>query len=162
LGAFSPGSGRDFFFSFVEKQPMSFTYAYPRPALTVDALIFSKGKSKVLLIQRRNPPFKDQWALPGGFVGMKETLEEAVERELFEETGLNDLRLEQFHAFSAPDRDPRHRTISVVFAGYANPEVSRPRAGDDAGDVQWFDVDKLPQLAFDHGKIIKMAINALK
>jgi 8-oxo-dGTP diphosphatase len=140
---------------------MSFTYAHPRPALTVDALIFSSGKSKVLLIQRGNPPFKDQWALPGGFVGIKETLEEAVERELFEETGLDKLKLEQFHAFSAPDRDPRHRTISVVFAGYANPGASKPRPGDDARDVQWFDIDKLPPLAFDHGKIIETAIREL-
>jgi 8-oxo-dGTP diphosphatase len=141
---------------------MSFTYAHPRPALTVDALIFSNRKNMVLLIQRGNPPFKDQWALPGGFVGMKETLEEAVERELFEETGLSDLNLEQFHAFSAPDRDPRHRTISVVFVGYTEPGESKHRAGDDARDVQWFDIDKLPPLAFDHMKIIEMAFRQLK
>ena len=141
---------------------MSYTYAYPRPALTVDALIFSNGRSKVLLIQRGNTPFKDQWALPGGFVGMNETLEEAVERELFEETGLDNLKLKQFHAFSAPDRDPRHRTISVVFTGYANPGTFKPRAGDDASDAQWFDIVRLPSLAFDHKEIIEMAIRELK
>ena len=141
---------------------MPFTYAYPRPAMTVDALVFSNGRSKVLLIQRGNPPFKDQWALPGGFVGMEETLEEAVERELYEETGLNDLKLEQFHAFSAPDRDPRHRTISVVFVGYTTQNDYTPRAGDDAKEAEWFSVDKLPPLAFDHSDIIEMAIRELK
>lgn len=141
---------------------MPFTYAYPRPAMTVDALIFSEGKDMVLLIQRGKPPFTGQWALPGGFVGMEETLEEAIARELQEETGLTGLKLSQFHAFSAVDRDPRHRTISVVFIGYADPGKAAIAAGDDASDVRWFSVGELPGLAFDHQEIIGMAVDKMK
>ncbi len=95
---------------------MSFSYKYPRPAVTVDAIVFAfiGEKKEVLLIQRKNPPFKGLWALPGGFVDMNETLEEAVKRELQEETGIQIENLQQFKAYSRVDRDPRERAISVA------------------------------------------------
>ena len=98
---------------------MSFTYKYPRPALTVDSLIFFKDNSdiKILLIQRGNPPFENSWAFPGGFVDMNETLEQAAARELAEETGLTKIELKQFKAFSTLGRDPRGHTVSMVFKG---------------------------------------------
>ena len=133
---------------------MPYCYKYPRPALTVDALVFSSDE-KVLLIQRKNPPFKGLWALPGGFVDMDETPEEAVVRELEEETGLSGIPFEQFHTYGAVERDPRHRTISVVFIGNVNNTSEfQPIGGDDAADAQWFSVDQLPNIAFDHKKII--------
>ena len=96
---------------------MAYTYKYPRPALTVDAAVFRKTGTgfEILLIQRNNPPFEGGWALPGGFVDMDETLEDAIIRELQEETSLTDVTLKQLHAFSTPGRDPRGHTISVIF-----------------------------------------------
>lgn len=133
---------------------MSFTYKYPRPALTVDAIVFRKKQVwEVLLIQRLNEPFREMWAFPGGFVEMNETVEEAVERELEEETAVIGIDFKQFHTFSAVDRDPRHRTVSVSFAGIAKPDVE-PTAGDDAKSAKWFRIDDLPKLAFDHKKIM--------
>ena len=141
---------------------MNFTYKYPRPALTVDAAVFHKGETKteVLLIQRKNPPFQGGWALPGGFVDMDETLETAVHRELFEETGLKNIVLRQMHAFSTPGRDPRGHTISVVFWGMLEDEQTA-KAGDDAQYADWFDLDNLPKLAFDHKDVVEMAISTL-
>ncbi|MBN2614828.1 MAG: NUDIX hydrolase [Bacteroidales bacterium] len=140
---------------------MSYTYAYPRPAVTVDAVIFRirNHQREVLLIERRHPPFRHQWALPGGFVDMDEDLETAAGRELEEETGLKHILLHQFHAFGAPGRDPRHRTISVAYWGEL--ETSQPiRAGDDAQKAQWFSLDELPKTAFDHEEIIALAQSA--
>lgn len=141
---------------------MSYTYQYPRPALTVDAVIFRKKELEweILLIQRKNPPFKNGWALPGGFVDMDETLEHAIERELQEETALINIDLEQLHAFSKPGRDPRGHTITIVFWGILN-HKQEAKAGDDAGKVEWFNFDNLPQLAFDHDEVIKNAIQKL-
>ena len=137
---------------------MPYCYKYPRPALTVDALILSDD-GKVLLIQRKNPPFKGLWALPGGFVDMGETLEEAVTRELREETGLTDINLEQFHSYSALNRDPRHRTVSVVFTGRVNDSDNyKPEGNDDAAAAEWFDIKLLPEIAFDHNVIINDAL----
>jgi len=139
---------------------MTFSYKYPRPALTVDAVVFRKGtrKTEVLLIQRKNPPFQGGWALPGGFVDMNETLETAVHRELLEETGLKNIHLIQLHAFSTPGRDPRGHTISVVFWGILkNDQIAI--AGDDAQEAEWFDLDNLPKLAFDHDEVINFAIS---
>ncbi len=137
---------------------MSFTYKYPRPALTVDAIVFRKTPDlQVLLIQRLNEPFKEMWAFPGGFVDMDETVEVAVERELEEETALTGIVLKQFQTFSAIDRDPRHRTVSVVFYGFAN-EKAIPKAGDDAKNVRWFGLDNLPKLAFDHQEILEKIV----
>lgn len=130
-----------------------YTYQYPRPAVTVDAILISKKRS-VLLIERGREPFKGKWALPGGFIEMDEELETACRRELVEETGLRVGELKQFRAFGGVNRDPRHRTISVIFYSFPE-EESEPLAGDDAAKAQWFQVDKLPELAFDHQQIIE-------
>jgi len=135
---------------------MPYTYKYPRPALTVDSIVFRKteGDTFILLIKRKNPPFENCWAIPGGFVGMDELLADAAARELFEETGLTGLELEQFHTFDAINRDPRHRTISVVFVGFMqNDQIAK--AGDDAAETAWFPLQQLPLLAFDHENIIQ-------
>lgn len=139
---------------------MNYTYKHPRPALTVDVILFVKKNETVsiLLIQRKNPPYKGNWALPGGFVDMDETLEHAAVRELEEETGIKGVHLEQFYVFDAIDRDPRHRTISVVFTGILPAEIHEVKAGDDASDAKWFRVEDLPGLAFDHAEIIKKAL----
>ena len=139
-----------------------YVYDYPRVALTTDAVIFGydfvKNDLKVLLIQRANPPFKDRWALPGGFVDMDETVEESVLRELEEETNLKDIFLEQLQTFSKIDRDPRGRTISVAFFGLINMNKYIPKPGDDAKNVDWFSIKKTPFLAFDHDEIVSKAI----
>jgi len=142
---------------------MAYTYAYPRPAVTVDAVIFRKqnGQEEVLLIQRGNPPFENQWALPGGFVDMDEDLETAAMRELEEETGLKNIPLQQFYAFGAPGRDPRHRTISIAYRGVLD-KPQPLQAGDDAKKAKWFLLDHLPEVAFDHSEIIEKARNNLQ
>ena len=142
---------------------MPFTYKYPRPALTVDCVIFCKenNEAKVLLIQRDKPPFEGQWALPGGFVDIDETLEIAAKRELEEETGLVNVELEQLYTFGAIDRDPRGRTVSVVYYGFADAKQSKIKASSDARRVKWFSINKLPRLAFDHQDIMKAAIKKL-
>ncbi|HAH25276.1 MAG TPA: NUDIX hydrolase [Prolixibacteraceae bacterium] len=129
-----------------------FTYKYPRPAVTVDAILISK-KNSVLLIQRGGEPFKDKWALPGGFIELDESLEDACHRELEEETGIRVGEITQFKAYGSVDRDPRGRTISVIFYSFQE-EESVPAAGDDAADAQWFALDHLPELAFDHQIIL--------
>ena len=136
-----------------------YTYKYPRPALTVDIIITRNVSSgiEILLIQRLNPPFKDHWALPGGFVDMYETLEQAAARELVEETGLTSINIKQFRAYSEPGRDPRGHTISVVFTGSLT-DYSIVKAGDDAKSANWFNIDNLPSLAFDHNEIISEAL----
>jgi 8-oxo-dGTP diphosphatase len=138
---------------------MSYIYAYPRPALTVDMLIFKKEEQnwKVLLIKRLPPPFKDYWAIPGGFMDENELLFDAAIRELKEETGLTGIHLEQFRVYDAINRDPRHRTISVVFTGIAK-DKTEVFAGDDAAEAAWFDIDELPETAFDHAQILKDVI----
>ncbi len=141
---------------------MSYTYHYPRPALTVDAVVFRKEDQRiqVLLIQRKHSPFEGMWALPGGFVEMDEDLDEAAARELEEETGLKNIVLKQLHTFGAPNRDPRHRTVSVVFFGWLT-DMQQAVAGDDAQNLNWFDIDHLPDLAFDHEKIMQLALQTL-
>ena len=129
-----------------------YTYQYPRPAVTVDAILISKQHS-VLLIQRGGEPFKDKWALPGGFIEMDESLEDACCRELEEETGIRVGEITQFKAYGSVDRDPRGRTISVIFFSFQE-EESVSVAGDDAANAQWFPVDQLPELAFDHQQIL--------
>ncbi len=134
---------------------MQFTYPYPRPALTVDALVLASHENglQILLVKRDNEPFRNFWALPGGFVNMDETLEEACLRELKEETGIGPAKMEQFRVFDAVNRDPRGRTISVVFYAYL-PEIMEAQGGDDAALARWFPVKQLPQLGFDHSKIV--------
>jgi 8-oxo-dGTP diphosphatase len=129
-----------------------YTYQYPRPSVTVDVILISK-KNSVLLIQRGSDPFKDQWAIPGGFIELDESLEDACHRELEEETGLKVGKLTQFKAYGAVDRDPRGRTISVIFYSFLDEEAI-PKAGDDAANAQWFPLTNLPDLAFDHEQIL--------
>lgn len=133
-----------------------YSYQYPRAALTVDAIVYvidNAGK-KVLLIERGREPFKEKWALPGGFIDMDETLEQACIRELQEETGLKVNKMEQFRTYDAVDRDPRHRTISVVFTAELERE-QQVTGSDDAARAEWFLTDDLPELAFDHAQILK-------
>jgi 8-oxo-dGTP diphosphatase len=136
---------------------MTYTYNYPRPAVTADIIILKKSNNQqfVLLIERKHPPFEGMWALPGGFLEMAETLEEAALRELREETGITGIELKQFHTFSKVNRDPRHRTITTVFIGFTDDNIS-PVAGDDAANVKWFPLDELPPLAFDHEEVMQL------
>lgn len=139
---------------------MSYIYEYPRPCVTTDCLIFRKIDSvwHLLLIERNNEPFKGCWALPGGFLEMDEDLETCAARELQEETGLTGIELHQLYAFGEPNRDPRHRTISIAHWGI---DTSQQEAvgSDDAAKAQWFALDKLPSLAFDHAEAIKKALS---
>jgi 8-oxo-dGTP diphosphatase len=142
-----------------------YVYDWPRPMVSVDAAVFtfSEKKVKLLLINRGNEPFKGQWALPGGFIGIDEELEDAVARELNEETGLSNVPLEQMHTFGNIGRDPRGRQITIVFMGIAEKKQTKTRAGDDAAKAHWFDIEKLPKnLAFDHDEVIAFVIRKLK
>jgi 8-oxo-dGTP diphosphatase len=143
---------------------MSHTYEYPRPALTVDAVVFGLDDAglHVLLIERGSPPFEGAWAIPGGFVLMDETLEAAARRELEEETGLTDVFLEQLFTFGDLDRDPRGRVVSVAYYGLVNIRDHRVRAATDAKSAKWFSLDALPALAFDHGTVLATALERLK
>ncbi len=141
-----------------------FTYKYPRAALTVDCVVFGfdEGDLKVLLIERAQEPFKGRWALPGGFVRLNETLDEAALRELAEETGLTNVFLEQLYTFGAVDRDPRERVVSVAHYALVKLSDHRARAATDAANAQWFPVSKVPKLAFDHADILEVALARLK
>jgi len=134
--------------------------------LAVDAIVFGYSKTdgaSVLLIQRKYPPFKDLWALPGGFVLEKETLEAAVERELREETGVRVNYLEQLYTFGDPDRDPRQRVVSVSYFALVKTSLYQEvKASTDAEDVKWFNIKKLPRLAFDHKKILDTAVERVR
>lgn len=134
---------------------MPYTYQYPRPAVCTDAIIVAieKGSASILLIKRKNNPYKGKWALPGGFVDMDEDLPDACMRELKEETGLEGIALHQFTSFGKPGRDPRGRTISVVYWGIIYTKLSLI-ADDDAAEARWFEFNSLPALAFDHQIII--------
>ncbi len=138
---------------------MMYTYPYPHPALTTDALLLRSaedGRLEVLLIRRRHDPYAGLWALPGGFVDEGEAPEETVRRELEEETGLTDLPLQQLATFGRPGRDPRGWTVSVVFWAQTQAPL-HPRAGDDAAEVAWWPLDDPPPLAFDHADILALA-----
>ncbi len=144
---------------------MAYSYDYPRPALTVDCVIFGLDESstlKVLLIRRGQEPYQHCWALPGGFVEMNEPLEQAALRELEEETGVTDVFIEQLYTFGAPQRDPRGRVVSVAYFALVNLAAHPVRAASDADTVQWFAVENLPELAFDHAHILKVAVNRLR
>lgn len=143
---------------------MAYTYDYPRPAVTVDNLIFGfeENDLKLLLVQRKKPPFKGEWALPGGFVEINESLQDAALRELREETGVNNAFLQQLHTFGAVDRDPRGRIISVAYYALVRKQDVVLESGSDADAVAWFNVYDLPVLAFDHDEIIDFAMNRLR
>jgi len=144
--------------------PLAYTYDYPRPALTVDCVVFGLDEDdlKVLLIERDGPPFSGRWALPGGFVELGETLEHAAERELREETGLERVYLEQLYTFGAPDRDPRERVVTVAYYALVRLSEHRVQAATDARRAAWFALDDTPPLAFDHARILAMAHERLK
>lgn len=137
----------------------TYTYRYPHPALTADCVIFGFDgeQMKVLLIERGLKPYKGMWALPGGFMKIDETIEEAARRELFEETGLKGVFMEQFKVFSDVDRDPRERVVTVAFIALVRPADYHLVAGDDAANALWFDHNMLPPMAFDHAEIIRQA-----
>jgi 8-oxo-dGTP diphosphatase len=141
-----------------------YSYAYPHPAVTADVVLFTirDERLQILLIRRRQEPFAVAWALPGGFVEPDECLEDCALRELQEETGVTGVYLEQLYTFGSPQRDPRERVISVAYYGLTPVSSIDPKAGSDAEQVAWFDVDELPELAFDHAGIIAKARERLR
>lgn len=143
---------------------MPHTYQYPRAALTVDCVVFGfdGGDLKVLLIQRALEPFKGKWALPGGFVHVDETLDDAARRELTEETGLENVFLEQLFTFGAVKRDPRERVVSVAHYALVKLADHKAKAATDAVNAEWFPISKLPKLAFDHADIVATALARLQ
>lgn len=144
---------------------MAYTYEYPRPSVTVDAVVLNLKKEglSLLMIQRGSDPFKDHWALPGGFLDIDESPEEAVKRELEEETGLKVQEFIQIEAFADPERDPRGRVISITFLTVLKENDFDVKAASDAKDVKWFKMEGLPaELAFDHDKIVKTSLLHLK
>ena len=134
---------------------MEYTYKYPHPAIATDCVVFGFDgyELKVLLIERGCEPYKGMWAFPGGFMRIDESAEQCAMRELVEETGLKLTYMEQLGAFSGVYRDPRERVVSIAF--YALVKSSEVNGGDDAAQAQWFSVDKVPQLAFDHDYILR-------
>ena len=148
----------------LKETKMKYTYEYPRAALTVDCVVFGLDEEdlKVLLIQRDLPPFEGRWALPGGFVRLDETLDEAALRELQEETGLEKVYLEQLYTVGDIDRDPRERVVTVAYYALVKLSDHHVAAATDAREAAWFAVDDLPSLAFDHDKILAMAHQRLR
>ena len=147
----------------MNKAKTKFTYDYPRPAVTVDTVVVTRGASpRVLLIRRKHNPFAGMWALPGGFVDMDETLEDAARRELFEETGIGVKKMEQLHTFGDPGRDPRGRTISVVYLARVRTDEMQVSPADDASEAGWHSLRTPPTLAFDHALILSMARERLR
>lgn len=147
--------------------PTVYSYEYPRPSVTVDMILFAfqNGELTVLLIRRTHEPFEGKWALPGGFVGEKENLYDAALRELKEETNVSNVYLEQLYTFGDPDRDPRARVITVAyFALLSANEVAQQRihSGSDAGETRWWNIYALPELAFDHQRILEYALQRLR
>ena len=140
-----------------------YIYDYPHPAVTTDCVIFgydTKEGLSVLLVKRGIEPFKDCWAFPGGFIRMDEDTETGARRELKEETGLDTSYVEQFGCFSDVNRDPRERVITIAY--YALVRKSEVKGGDDAADAHWFPIDTIPALAFDHDRILRVALKTLK
>ena len=137
---------------------MTYTYKYPRPAVTADCVVMTKEATpQVLLIERGADPYKGGWAFPGGFMNMDETTEQCAIRELEEETGLKVTDIKQIGVYSKVDRDPRGRTITVAYLALVSSPI--PVTGqDDAAKAQWFPIDNLPPLAFDHDEIMRDAI----
>jgi 8-oxo-dGTP diphosphatase len=145
-------------------ESMPHTYQYPRAALTVDCVVFGFGEGglKVLLIQRALEPFKGRWALPGGFVRVDETLDEAARRELGEEAGLKNIFLEQLYTFGEVGLDSRERVVSVAYYALVKLSDHRAKAATDAAEAEWFPMSKVPKLAFDHANILASAMARLK
>ena len=143
---------------------MSYTYEYERPGLTVDCVVFGLDEEdlKIILIQRDRAPYKGKWALPGGFVQIDETLEEAAKRELKEETGIQNVFLEQLYTFGDLKRDPRDRIVSVAYYALVNLRDHEIKATTDARNAAWFSIDDIPSLPFDHNRIVEVALKRLR
>lgn len=143
-------------------EDLKYCYKYPHPSVTTDCVIFGfdGSKLKVLLVERGVEPFKGRWAFPGGFLMMDESAEVGALRELKEETGLEGAYIRQFHTFSDPNRDPRERVITIAY--YALVRMQDVEGGDDAADARWFPLDDVPQLAFDHHRILRKAEQTLR
>ena len=140
----------------------TYTYEYPRPAVTTDCVIFgfdSEGLS-VLLVERGIEPFKGCWAFPGGFMQMDEDAETGAKRELKEETGLDADYIEQFGTFTDVNRDPRGRVVTIAY--FTLVKKTDVKGADDAAQARWFSIDSIPPLAFDHDRILRVAIKALR
>jgi 8-oxo-dGTP diphosphatase len=140
------------------------TYEFPRPALTVDCVVFGLDAEglKILLIRRGLEPFRNRWALPGGFVRIEESIDDAARRELREETGLENVFLEQLYTFGKLGRDPRERVVTVAHYALVNLANHRVHAASDANSAAWFDVRDLPKLPFDHEELVEKALGRLK
>ncbi len=138
--------------------------SYPKPSVTVDIVLLTiiDERLKILLVKRRIEPFKDNWALPGGFVGIDEDLKDAAKRELEEETGVSEHYLEQLYTFGEPGRDPRGRIITVAYFALINSEELKLKADTDVIEAKWFPTENLPKLAFDHDKILGYALERLR
>jgi 8-oxo-dGTP diphosphatase len=143
---------------------MKYTYNYPRPMVTVDLFIIRlyDGHLEILLIQRNKSPFKGKWALPGGFIDMDENLIDSAYRELLEETGISKVTLFPLMSAGDPGRDPRGRTITIIFTGILSPPFQEIKGGDDARQARWFHFKNLPPMAFDHEKIVASCFEELK
>lgn len=143
-------------------EEFKYHYMYPHPSVTTDCVIFGYDGTKlnVLLIERGIEPFKGRWAFPGGFIKMDETALMGAKRELYEETGLKDAYIRQFHTFSDVERDPRERVITIAY--YALVRISDVKGGDDATKAKWFSLDQVPSLAFDHDMILRHATAELR
>ncbi len=140
-----------------------YTYSYPRPMVTVDVSVLRiNDLPEILLVQRKDPPYKDMWALPGGFMEMEETLEGAARRELKEETGIEAGELIRFDTYDEPGRDPRGRTITQVFIMVWKEEMGVPVAASDAKAIGWFELTSLPELAFDHALIVRDVVETIR
>jgi 8-oxo-dGTP diphosphatase len=143
-----------------------YQYEHPRPALTVDCVVFGleadSADLKVMLIRRGVEPFKGRWAIPGGFVHVDETIDAAARRELREETGITNLYLEQLYTFGAVDRDPRERVVTVAYYALVRMTDHQVKAATDAADAAWFSVHDVPSLAFDHDQIFAMGLERLR
>lgn len=143
-------------------KPLRYCYAYPHPSVTTDCVVFGYDGERlhVLLIERGVPPYKGCWAFPGGFLNVDESADEGARRELEEETGLKVSDICQFHSFSDPERDPRERVITIAY--YTLVPVGEVKGSDDAARAQWFPLDNVPPLAFDHDSMLALAIDALR
>lgn len=141
----------------------NYVYKYPHPAVTTDCVIFGYDHQdglSLLLVKRGVEPYKDHWAFPGGFMRMDEDAETGARRELKEETGLETSYVEQFGCFSDVNRDPRERVITIAY--YALVKKSDVKGADDAAEAHWFPIDNVPSLAFDHDRILRVALKTLK
>ena len=144
--------------TFIIQKIMSYTYKYPRPAVTADMIVLTdEPEPQILLIQRGDEPFKGCWAFPGGFMNMDETTEQCARRELKEETGLDIEEVQQVGAYSTVDRDPRGRTITVAYITHV-PQILPVTGLDDAAEAKWWPINALPPLAFDHAQILRDAL----